>query len=286
MTSSVAGTATEVDAIRRVSFFFAAHQDDWQLFMNPSAFQDVVDGSTRSIFIHVTAGDAGLGTKSGGRRHPWYLARENGAEAAIRFMADADNLPPVRNVVSAPTFCGHRIRRVSYRRTAAYFLRLPDGSPEGTGYADTEFQSLQRLAEGKIGTLKAIDGSACYVGWSDLVATVRAIIEAERGDVPSVQLNVPELDPVRNAGDHPDHSMTARVALDAAKGLAARRAHYLGYASGGLAENLSGHARDMKCAIYAVTLAALLALDHPVSWRHYDEAFIGRNYFRLEEGPG
>src|SRR5262249_42341800 len=27
----------------KVSFYFAAHQDDWQLFMNPSAFQDVAN---------------------------------------------------------------------------------------------------------------------------------------------------------------------------------------------------------------------------------------------------
>src|SRR5262245_29372388 len=25
----------------KVSFYFAAHEDDWQLFMNPSAFEDV-----------------------------------------------------------------------------------------------------------------------------------------------------------------------------------------------------------------------------------------------------
>ena len=29
------------------------------------------------------------GTKPGGRKHPLYVARENGAESAIRFMADS-----------------------------------------------------------------------------------------------------------------------------------------------------------------------------------------------------
>src|SRR5215831_21049368 len=74
----------------KVSFYFAAHEDDWQLFMNPSAFEDVAGGAAKTVFVHVTAGDAGLGTGSGGRQHPYYLARENGAASAMRFMADAD----------------------------------------------------------------------------------------------------------------------------------------------------------------------------------------------------
>ncbi len=69
----------------KVSFYFAAHEDDWQLFMNPSAFQDVINGAAKTVFVHLTAGDAGLGVGLGGRKNPFYLARENGAEAAIRF---------------------------------------------------------------------------------------------------------------------------------------------------------------------------------------------------------
>ncbi len=272
------------NTMQRVSFYFAPHEDDWQLFMNPSAFQDVIDGDTKSVFIHMTAGDAGLGITSGGRKHPLYLARENGAEIAIRFMADSDNQPPVDKSVSASTFNGRPIRRVSYRNTVSYFLRLPDGSPSGAGYADTGYQSLRRLREGQIGVLTAIDGTASYNGWNSLVATLRDIIDFECGQAPLVQINVPESNPVLNADDHSDHFMTAKAALDAAEHLtAARRVHYIGYASAALPENLSGQSRDMKCAVYAVTLAGVLALDHLITWRHYDEAFIGRSYFRVED---
>ena len=63
------------------------------------------------MFVHLTAGDAGLGNGLGGRKHPFYLARENGAEAAIRFMADADAVPGER--IAAPmSFNGHMIYRV------------------------------------------------------------------------------------------------------------------------------------------------------------------------------
>jgi hypothetical protein len=164
---------------------------------------------------------------------------------------------------------------------------VPDGGPAGTGYADTGYQSLKRLADGHIDTLTAIDGTTSYRGWKDLVAVLRSIIDFERGSAPSVQLNVPETDPIINPDDHSDHYMTAKAALDAAEGLTgACRLHYVGYASAKLPENLSPQDRDMKCAIYAVTLAGVLALDHPTAWQHYDQSFIGRNYLRVEERSG
>jgi hypothetical protein len=200
-------------------------------------------------------------------------------------MADSDYRPPVEKIASKMTFNGHPIQRVSYRNTVAYFLRVPDGSPEGTGYADTGWQSLKRLADGQIDALTAIDGTTAYRGWQDLVATLRSIIDFERSFAPSVQLNVPEADPIRNPDDHSDHYMTAKAALDAAEGLTgARRLHYVGYASAKRPENLSPPERDMKCAIYAVTLAGVLALDHLAAWQHYDHSFVGRNYLRVEEG--
>jgi hypothetical protein len=268
------------DAAQRVSFYFSAHQDDWQLFMNPSAFQDVLERNTKCVFIHMTAGDAGLGTGNGGRKHPLYLARENGAENAIRFMAEAEWQPPDAPAVSAMVFNCHPIRRVNYRNTQAYFLRVPDGGPTGLGYANTGCQSLERLAVGQIGVLSAIDGTTSYRGWKDFTATLRGIIDFERGNAPLVQLHVPEADPIINPNDHSDHYMTAKATLDAAEGLTCARLHHVGYASAELPENLSGQDRDMKCAIYAVTLAGVLALDHAVAWQHYDQTFIGRSYVR------
>ena len=129
--------------------------------MNPSAFHDVLDG-VKTVFVHVTAGDAGLGTNTGGRKHPYYLARENGAESAIRFMADAVEGAPAEISAGPMTINDHPLRRVGYRNTVAYFLRLPDGGTEGAGYSDTGHQSLKRLADGEIGTLTAIDGTTAY----------------------------------------------------------------------------------------------------------------------------
>ena len=267
--------------MQRVSFYFSAHEDDWQLFMNPSAFHDVLAGG-KTVFVHVTAGDAGLGTANGGRKHPYYLARENGAQSAIRFMADADDRAPLDETTGVVTINGHPVRRVGYRNTVAYFLRLPDGGTEGAGYADTGHQSLKRLAAGEIAKLTTIDGTTAYQSWRDLVATLRALIDREREQAAAVDLHVPELDPAINPNDHPDHVGTAKLALEAAENLSdARYIHHPGYNCGALPENLTGAERDMKCAVYAVTLAGVMAFDHPTSWQHYDQSFVGRNYCRV-----
>jgi hypothetical protein len=270
----------------KVSFYFAAHEDDWQLFMNPSAFQDVIGGAAKTVFIHMTAGDAGLGIGSGGRKHPFYLARENGAENAIRFMADANGAPG-ESVTSTITFNGHSIYRVAYRNTVGYFLRVPDGNWSGDGYYDTGFESLRRLNSGENDVLRAVDGSTTYRGWRDLVQAVRDIVDYERGSAPRVQINTAELDERINPHDHADHLMTAKAALDAVADLACvRRVAYVDYASSHLPDNLTAQQRDMESSVFAVTLAGVLAYDHPTSWRHYDHSFVGRNYFRVHADGG
>jgi hypothetical protein len=270
----------------RVSFYFAAHEDDWQLFMNPSAFMDVADNKTKTVFVHVTAGDAGAGLGTRSRKHPYYLARESGAELAIRFMADAGE-QPVEKVASLIQFNGHLIRRLGYRNTATYFLRLPDGHPAGVGFPGTGYQSLERLAKDEISVVSAIDGTTTYNGWADLVSTLRAILDYERGDARFIQLNVSETDTRLNPGDHSDHLTTAKAALESAKDLAcARRVHYINYASSGLPENLAGQQRDMESAVLAVTGAGILALDHANIWHPYHRTYLGRNYFRMEESAG
>ncbi len=270
----------------KVSFYFAAHEDDWQLFMNPSAFEDVAGGAAKTVFVHVTAGDAGVGTGAIGRKHPYYLARENGADDAVRFMVDA-NAAPANEAPAHLNFNGHEVYRIAYRNTVRYFLRVPDGNPGGTGYAGTGWQSLKRFADADIDTLTAIDGSAVYHGWDDLVATMRAIIAFERGGAALLQINVADPDPAINPGDHSDHLMTSRLAVEAAKDLGCvRRVYYVDYASSKLPENLNARQRDMESSVFAVTLAGVLAFDHGTAWRRYDDWYVGRNYFRVEEPAG
>jgi hypothetical protein len=80
---------------------------------------------------------------------------------------------------------------------------------------------------------------------------------------------------------------TAKAALDAAAHLGcARRVHYQGYVISQKPENLTGAQRDMKSAVFGVTLAGVLAFDHRSTFQYYDQRFVGRTYFRAEEGSG
>lgn len=283
---AVTAHATDAPRPSKVSFYFAAHEDDWQLFMGPSAFDDVAGGAAKTVFIHTTAGDAGMGMGAGGRKHPFFLARENGAETAVRFMTDADDMPATRSITTM-TFNGHPIYRVGYRKTASYFLRLPDGNLDGSGFSGTGYQSLKRFANGDIGTFAAIDGSTVYRGWSDLTATIEAIISYERGALAVAQLNIAETDQRLNPNDHSDHQMTAKAALDAAAHMpCVRRVYYINYASARLPENLDPQQRDRGSSVFAVTLAGVQALDHGTAWNHYSKSYVGRNYYRVEEPPG
>src|SRR5687767_13949602 len=116
-----------------VAFYFSAHQDDWQLFMNPNAYHDAHRNSTKVIFVYLTAGDAGAGLGNAGRSQPYYLARENGAKLSAKFLADAAKDIPVIPLASVASFSGHPLIKWVYGHTISYFLRLPDGNPKGTG---------------------------------------------------------------------------------------------------------------------------------------------------------
>jgi LmbE family N-acetylglucosaminyl deacetylase len=201
-------------------------------------------------------------------------------------MANADSAPAER--LAAPMmFNGHSIYRVSYRNTVGYFLRVPDGHWSGDGYHVTGFESLKRLASGENNVLRAVDGSATYHGWDDLVATLRAIVVYERGNAALIQVNVAETNTQINPQDHSDHLMTAKAALDAVQDSACvRRVFYIDYASSQLPQNLDPLKRDMESSVLAVTLAGVQAFDHSTSWHHYDESFVGRNYFRVQAPTG
>lgn len=274
-----------------VSFYFVGHEDDWQLFMNPPAFKDVAateDPASplrEAVFVHLTAGDAGSGLDAGTGRAPYYKARENGARAAIRFMADAQpGRMPRAASRSMVALNGHRVFRVAYRRTAAYFLRLPDGDGSGNGYDSTGHQSLRRLEDGDIRTMTAIDGSATYRGWPDLVATLRTLIDRERAGSPRVSLNVSDPDPAVNPGDHPDHRAASQAALEAAAELScARRVLHQTYHVADLPPNLGPEEDEMQAGVFAVTAAGVTALGSPNTWEPHYKAWLGRGYSRVEE---
>ena len=178
----------------KVSFYFAAHEDDWQLFMDPSAFQDVINGAAKTVFIYTTAGDAGLGTAGAavsihsirrGKRCPngrpfhGRCRRHSGQRPwPTSDVQRPSDLPPELSQHCEPISCACRTATI---RT-------------GDGYYAHWLPIAEALADGKIDELSAIDGSTAYHGWDDLISTLRKIIDFERGRASAVQLNVAETD--------------------------------------------------------------------------------------------
>ena len=268
-----------------VSFYFGAHEDDWQLFMNPNAYHDVHRPSTKVVFIYFTAGDAGAGLGNAGRSQPYYLARESGAKLSAKFLADAARDTPVIALNAVGSYAGHSISKWIYGNTTSYFLRLPDGNPQGTGYNTTGFQTLKRLRDKLINGIAAIDSSTTYQNWNDLTSTVRALIDHERGNASSVWVNLPDTDTAKNKGDHQDHQHVARSVLDAIKDLSfINKLFYLNYVTADLPENMNATDREIEAATFGALVAGVTAYDHISPFDRLHRSWLSRHYFRLERG--
>jgi hypothetical protein len=269
-----------------VAFYFSAHEDDWQLFMNPNAYYDVQKASTKVVFVYLTAGDDGAGLGNAGRSQPYYLARENGAKLSVKFMADANNTPATP-LDSVACIGSHAIKRWLYRDTVSYFLRLPDGKPEGTGYPATGFQSLNRLHEGAIPAMTAIDNSTTYRSWADLRDTLRKLIDMERGTAANVWVNLPDTNVEKNVDDHADHQHMAQGVLEAIANVPSiNKAFYLNYVTAEMAENMNSAEREIEAGTFAAVVVGVTALDHPSPWEPMHRSWLSRHYFRVEPGSG
>jgi len=172
------------------------HADDWQLFMHPNAYNDLVDPGCKVVFLIITAGDAG-------KENDYWLAREEGVKSAIRFClaprvitAEAGGKKQVNS---------HAIQYWSLNEVSAYFLRIPDGNLDGSGFAAYNSQSLFKLSTGQISSITALDNSTTYHGWPAFIATAESIIRLESEGISERWINYLNPDATLNSGDHTDH---------------------------------------------------------------------------------
>jgi hypothetical protein len=271
-----------------LSVFVVAHPDDWQLFMNPAAFHAMNDKRGKAVFVHVTAGDAGKGL--GGGLTPYYLAREEGALRSIRFMANAVDSKAALGADTRPEVvdrAGHQIARHTYANAAAYFLRLHDGYIVKDGEFIEHPLALEHLRSGASPEVKAIDDSARYAGWSDVVATLRAIIASERAPGAALDLHIAELNEQRNPGDHIDHRAVAFAMEEVAAGLpCARIIRHEEYATRDRKPNMTGIDYMIDVGTWAATASGLSDLHAGSTWEPEHNAWLGRDYHRTQEPRG
>jgi hypothetical protein len=186
-------------------------------------------------------------------------------------------------------------------RTESYFLRLPDGGRNGAGFARHKFKSLRKLRGKKITAISAIDGSATYRGWEDLMATAGKLITLQSANgVDSLNTRsvdseyaIHASDPsiAANPHDHFDHRMAGLLVADLQKRERWKTIqYYAGYALATRAANRSSDQAREKTATFLAYNNEMVRANK--TWSAYREhpAFYSqcmlRTYARTAPIPG
>ncbi len=131
-----------------------AHQDDDILFMNPDIQKYITAGlCVRTVYL--TTGD-------GGNNSFYWLRRERGSEAAYSKMAGIDNFWVDRTVELDN---GHYITAsnpVGNDKILLLYMHLPDGNLRGGGFKITNNESIEKLYNDSIPSIKALYGDSTY----------------------------------------------------------------------------------------------------------------------------
>ena len=226
---------------RTVDVVLVAHQDDWQLFMGDVVALRV---QTRNpvVFIYLTAGD-------NGRDSLYWTTRERGALKSTRIAAGAAATDSAADQCSMARVLDHAIRKCTIANTESYFLRLPDGHRNGIGFARHSHQSLRKLRRKRIASISAVDGSAAYNGWADVISTVGSLIgESSASRIVTVHTSDPSV--VVNPHDHFDHRMAGLLVADSRKRNKWNVVYYAGYALATRAPNRSGDQVRQKTTLF------------------------------------
>ncbi len=182
---------------------------------------------------------------------------------------------------------GHAVYRTVYKNTVSYYLRLPDGSGEGSGYPAHDWASLIKLKNGEIRSMRAVDGSTTYTSWADLVKTLTTIVKTQAAGSPNVWLDTHEIDQVASPGDHSDHLATGLAVAAIQSTLpCANLAHHVGYANSGLV-NLDLDDIENRAATFANYASGQAEKGYPgVVWEPTHKSWLAGMVMRLTPGNG
>ncbi|KAL4806194.1 putative deacetylase LmbE-like domain-containing protein [Aspergillus unguis] len=180
-----------------------AHQDDDILFLSPDLIHYIQAGyEVRTVFL--TAGDSGFGES-------YWRGREDGSRTAYAVMSDSSN-SWIEKDAGIP---GHKVplfRLKANLNISLVFLRLPDGNVPGQGFNTTGFESLQKLWEGNITSMRTVSGSGSYTK-NELINTLVHLLD----DFQPERVNTQDYVHQYGDGDHSDHHTTAYFVAEALK---------------------------------------------------------------------
>lgn len=212
-----------------------AHEDDDILFLSPDILHDIQNGKCQ-ITIYMTAGDDNRSTS-------YWQGRENGEKAAYAYMANTAN-----SWVTSTLNVNNHFLTVSTLLNnptiSLVFFRLPDGNTDGSGFSNNNYQSLQKLWTGSIGTIAAIDGSSTYTK-TDLISTLTAVLNVF---LPEVIRTQDYKDTINTTTDHSDHFISAYLTNSAQQQYSTPHTFtgYYDYQISSFASNVSGNDATLK----------------------------------------
>ncbi len=194
----------------RISVYVVAHQDDWQLFMDPSISADIVDSRCKTVIIYTTAGDAGYSKK-------YWIARELGAVDSVLFRISNGLSAGItsRNI----TVNNKSIYQLNIGHCSMYFLRLPDGGMYGNGFPKYDYQSISKIRLLEIGEIRTVDLKNVFKSFKEISCLINEVITSEHKDnkiehAGNTMLNFPEYDNSISPNDHNDHLNTSLLIKD------------------------------------------------------------------------
>ncbi len=278
-------------AYQRLAIYGSAHPDDWQLFMGEQAWKDIQDSTVKTVFLLTTAGDAAMGLKSdGGATMPYYLARERGYinsllwadQGFINVDKNGRSLNPIETYLLDTVEVNNKaIKKIELQKSTAYLLYLPDGFPEGS-YT----WSLQKLKEGGIESMPAIDSSAVYTTWYELRDMVAAIIQRESEGIYQLDIHLAEQDTALNPDDHSDHLFTSKLVTEAIVSIGYDKQktttfnYYREYHTAKLDSNLTAEEIKIKQYLFSANALSKEMAGYPSPWDTVHLPWTTRSYFR------
>jgi hypothetical protein len=266
--------------------FGVAHQDDWQLFMNPNVANSIQSPEDKTVIIHLTAGDAGYGMGN----DAFYKAREEGALRAVRFLSNiAEDRSKIGDEMSRKVTLirNHPILTYTYHNTVVYFLRLPDGNGDGSGFELHQQKSLEKFYNRQVVDFKAIDQSTTYTNKEDLLGTLKELIATAHTGT-QLEIHLSELSEDLNVDDHSDHLTASRFISEAATNqFKGEFYYYIDYQSANLESNLERSEILINSGAWGATASGLSDHRHASLWDEYHTTYLDRQYYRvLPISPG
>ncbi len=207
----------------KTSVYISAHQDDWQLFVGDYAYNDILDDGTETVFIYITAGDAG-------KDNTFWRSREEAALASVEFILNATQ-DSIERTEFFHSINSHSIKCYQLNNIKNYFFRLPDGY-------------LSDLAEDS--TLLTLDEKNSYLNYADFKNTLSDLLTSYTDT--DLHIITHEPDEVYNPKSHPDHRVTGRTVTDIQQNVQSTILYYKDYTTQDLPANTDHHSTMQKSA--------------------------------------